>query len=380
MKLKSWFIGIGLIIFLFIGILLTYRFQKTSGDETIKIGYFGPLSGPLGVSTGESIVEAFKLAHEQNPLIQNYRIEVIYEDDKCESIAGVSAVQKLLNKDKVDFLVSGLCSRSTLAVAPLAEERRKILISAGAAAPSITDAGDYVFRLSASSVLSGKKAASILHEKGFRKIGILYEDEEYSLGWKQAFVNSFESFPGNTVASQVVAVASADLKTQLLKLSEEKPDAYLFLALTSTMANSVLRQSKELGLNKPIIGNETFSLKTVRENNMSSEGIFVVQYVFDEVSQKFQVFQDLYRKKYGRDIQEEIYAALAADTYSILYDAIQKCGRDNECIKTFLYGIKNYQGLSGTFSLDTNGDTNREFEIKMIRDGKLVAEKDRINY
>ncbi len=331
-------------------------------SRAIKIGYVGPLSGPIAASTGESVREALELAQRDMGTVAKAKIELIEEDDACDAKKAVTAAEKLITVDHVRVIVS-MCSGSVLAIAPIAEAHHVLLISPVAGAPSITKAGDYVFRLSASSLRSGGAAARFAKQAGYHRVALLFENNEYPVGWKDAFTESFTDSTHNVV-TEGATVGTTDVKTQLVKLSQGKPDVFVFATLTAPMANAALKQSRELGLIRPIIGNETFSLKAVTKTGLT-DGVSASTYAYASDAPALMRLREQYQKQFGHPMQEEIYAALAYDTYHLVYDGFSHCGGANtECVKSFLYGVKNRKGLSGTFSIDANGDTEREFVVR----------------
>ncbi len=350
---------------------LAISFSTKKQDSPLKIGYFGPFTGLLANSTGESVAEGFKLAESQRNASGDIKVEVVYEDDSCDPKKAISAAQKLLEVDKVNILVSGVCSGSTLAVAPIAEQHHVILISPTSASPKITSAGDYVFRLSSPTTGMAKAAIDFLESKGYTKVAILYENNEYPAGWKDSFVSQFKG----EVAIEGIAPGSTDVKSQLLKLSTTKPQAYVFTTISPSSANAALKQARELKLNAPIIGNDTFSLKSVHQQP-EADGIYAVTYSYDVNSPQMVTLLSSYKEKYNRTAKEEIYTALGYDTFNALYDSIESCkSMESDCIKEKLYARDNIEGVSGTYSIDQNGDTQRSFVVRRVSGGKLEMAK-----
>lgn len=340
--------------------------------EPIKIGFIGPLSGMLAY-TGEPVKNGFELAHEQNQFVDGKRIEVIYEDGKCNTKEAVDAANKLTEIDDVNVIVSGVCSSSTLGIAPIAEKKGIILVSPVAASPDITNAGDYVFRISSSSTLMASNAARISKEMGYNTAGILYELNDYPIGWKDEFADNFEKLGGKVLIEEGVNVGETDMKTHLLKINEKNPDIILFAVLAEPSAIRFLKQVKELNIDKQLLGSETFSFKSVISNSQA-EGMLVATYDYDLGSAEMKSFLEDYKQKYGKDVTEEFYAVLGYDLYNLLHNAISSCGSDNpECIKKYLGNAGEQTGLSGTYRLDENGDAIRDVVLRRIEGGKLVA-------
>lgn len=364
---------IGAVIIIVAIILIIITTLNANKNNTIKIGFIGPITGPLGVSTGESILHAVKLANSERSYVNNKKVEVIYEDDACDPKKSVDAAIKLIEINKVDVIISSLCSGGVLSTAPLAEKNKVVMISPGAAAPSITKAGDYVFRLAGSSITAGKSISEIAGKYDYKKIGIIYENNEYPMGWKDAFIANYKN-KDIQITEEGVAVNSTDVRTQILKIKNSKPDVILVATIMPTTANVILNQLKELNVNTPVITNEIFTLQSVIHNK-NAEGIMATVYKYDINSNNFKNLLSTYKQTYNKNIQEDIYGALGYDTYNIILDAEAKCNGKKECIKNYLYQVKDYNGLSGNITIDNNGDSTREFTLKKIENGSLVEIK-----
>lgn len=349
--------------------------SKTSEtQETIKIGYFGPFTGPVAGSSGEDVAQGFKLAAKEYNRVNSKKIEVIYEDDACDPKKAVSAAQKLIAIDKVNILVSGVCSGSTLAVVPIAESNKVILFTPVSTSPKITTAGDYVFRTSASGEVTGQTMATLIRELGFSKAAVLFEAADYTVGLKDAFLESWNSISGNTVAGiESVVGTDTDMKTQITKLSASKPDVLVYILNSTVTGTIAFKQTKDLGIEFPIVGNEYFGFKEIVSNPLA-EGIYAAVYEYDEQAPAFLGFLKKYQGEFKKGPSQAIYSGLAYDGYNVLFKALETCdGDDSECVKEALYNTKNYQGITGAITIDENGDTERKFTLKQIKGGALVS-------
>src|SRR5690625_4262316 len=121
-----------------------------ANGETIKIGVLASLTGALE-SYGKQTKQGFELgleyATDGTLEVAGKKIEVIYEDTETKPEVAVQKATKLLEDDKVDFLVGSSSSGDTLAVLPLAEEYEKIMVVEPAVADSITgeEFNKYIF-------------------------------------------------------------------------------------------------------------------------------------------------------------------------------------------------------------------------------------------
>ncbi|MEX2495960.1 MAG: ABC transporter substrate-binding protein, partial [Woeseia sp.] len=83
-------------------------------NKTIKIGFVSTFSGPTAV-IGNDMRNSFELALDHlGRKMAGIAVEVIYEDDQQKPEVGVQKTQKLIEYDKVDFLVGYIWSNVLL--------------------------------------------------------------------------------------------------------------------------------------------------------------------------------------------------------------------------------------------------------------------------
>lgn len=361
------------IIMVVVGGYFVFRKDDIANADTIRIGYVGPFTGPVAGSSGEDVGNGWKLAVAERPEIAGKKVEVIYEDDACDPKQAASAAQKLVVVDKVSIVVNGVCSGSMLSMAPITEEAGVILFTPVSTSPKITEAGDYVFRTSASSVSTAKAMSAFLGKAGYKNIAILFENADYTVGLKDAFIADFESVMGNKIlGSEGVNSKDYDVRTQITKLAALKPQMMVAVMNSTVTASAFVRQSKEFGLKIPTLGNEYFGFREVVQNP-DADGFYITQYAYDPAAPAFAGYLERYEAAYGKKPSQEIYAAQPFDGYNVLADAIEKCaGTEADCVRDALYAIKGYQGITGVITIDVNGDSDRAFTIRRIVKGSLA--------
>ncbi|MCK4458341.1 MAG: ABC transporter substrate-binding protein [Methanosarcinales archaeon] len=149
-------------VVLFLAVIAGACLQDTQPDE-IRIGAILPLTGEAA-EYGEDAKLGIDLAVEEINAaggINGKRIQVVYEDSQATPSQGVSAIQKLTTVDKVPVIIGAMASSVTLAIAPIAEENKVVLLSPASSAPQITEAGDYIFRTEFSDAYGGKAQAEL---------------------------------------------------------------------------------------------------------------------------------------------------------------------------------------------------------------------------
>src|SRR5260370_21452132 len=124
----------------------------------IKVGYYGDLSGRtsnFGQSTKNGVMMA---ADEINRAggINGRQIQILSEDDEGRPEKAATVVTKLIDQDKVIALLGEVASGNSLAAAPKAQAAKVAMISPSSTNPSVTQVGDYNFRLSFISPFHGE--------------------------------------------------------------------------------------------------------------------------------------------------------------------------------------------------------------------------------
>ena len=93
-------------------------------DKAIKIGIFGPLSGP-NMAYGFDVVNAAKMYYDKinkEGGIHGRKIEYVVEDDRCNANDLVAAVKKLVEQENVFMLNGGSCSAAVVAARRMFEQ------------------------------------------------------------------------------------------------------------------------------------------------------------------------------------------------------------------------------------------------------------------
>jgi len=343
--------------------------------EEVNIGFIGPLSGNA-VNIGESIKKAIVLAVDEinsQGGIKGKRIKMIYEDGKCSNKDAVNAAQKLINIDKVKVIIGGICSGETLAVAPIAEQNKVVLITPASASTDVTQAGDYVFRNTVSDAVGTEILANYII-KNNKSASIISEQADYSQGWRQLFIENFSKLGGEILNDESYLQDTRDFRSILTKIKSGTPNVLIINPQTDITGGNIIRQAREMGVNAPLYGNNVCSgAKSIENAGSSIEGMILLSLPnLDMQNPKAKNLIDKYKQSYGEITWSELHLGSAYDNVYILSEAISNVGYNAEEIKNYLYNM-NYSGTIGTYNFDKNGDAvGIEFAIKTVKDKKLV--------
>ncbi len=355
-------------------ILVSFFIACSKKTDTISIGVILPLTGEAAFY-GQSIKNGLDISAEQinsDGGLHGSKLSLIYEDSRALPAEGVGAFQKLTSTSGVKAIVGDAVSSVTLAFAPLAEKKQIVVISPLSSAPAISQAGDYIFRNVPSDLVNGTTAADyLIGDRGFSKVGILYINNDFGIGLRDAFSQRINQLGAEVVSAESYEPESADFRSQLTKISAADPTA-VFLVGYAKLAQALI-QAKEMGLDMMFIGTGLMEDPNfVKTAGGAAEGVLFTQLGYDPSTSDTVVtqFVEAYANKYHD--QPNIMAAYGYDALLVLAYAMSRSNMTPEDIKAQMYVVNSYHGVTGKISFDRNGDVMQPMGIRMIKDGKFV--------
>jgi branched-chain amino acid transport system substrate-binding protein len=372
---KGWIGIVGVVILAILAVTNAGCFGEHS-DNTVQIGIILPLTGGAA-NVGKAGLNGIQLAVDDfNAQIRTgeKKIDLIVEDDEAEPAAGVSAFEKLVAAHSIRLILGPVPSGVVLAVAPLAERSHVVIFSPGASAPAITQAGDYIFRNELSEEYGARAQADLAFSRlGFRSAALLYVNNEYGVGTVQVFRDRFAELGGRIVTDEAFSAGTTDFRTALTKIKSAKPDVILVVFQDDIV--NVLRQRAQLDVSIPVFTTPVFEdPANLRKLGRLAEGILYTYYgSFDPEAHSGVTadFVNSYELHFGEP--PTYYAALAYDAARILTSALVASQFDVDKVKDSLYGIQDFQGVTGATSFDRNGDVSKPITLKTVRGGRFVA-------
>jgi len=357
-------------------IVLIVVFYKPAPRKAIKIGAILPLTGKVA-GPGQDLKNALNLALGDINKNENL-IELVYEDDQCDAKKAVDAYNGLVNVKGVKIIIGALCSPSTLAIAPLAEKDKVILITPASAAESISNAGDFIFRNHTKDSDEARALVNFVLKKRYKNLAIMYSiSNEWAIQRKEYFLKYLQEGGGVVKIEVSFADDQRDFATELTKIKnkEKEIDAvYLIVSITAVPAR-IIKQMAELGIQKQVFGDKSWATSEFLDTvGKLSEGIIYTEAEFKRSTSP--EFWDRYKEKFNKEPAS--WAAQGYDSLMILSQIIfdKKCGTDTTCIKDELYKTKDYLGAAGKTSFDENGDAIKAITIKVIKNGQFVPYED----
>ncbi|MBI5369895.1 ABC transporter substrate-binding protein [Candidatus Uhrbacteria bacterium] len=350
--------------------------QATIPEGPIVLGAMDPLTGD-GAVYGIPLQNATMLAvNEINAAggIDGHQLQLVWEDSKCNPQDGSSAAQKLIEVDKIKFIVSGDCSGAALAAAALTEPAGVMLFSAAASSPDLSTAGDLVFRSYPSDAMAGDVIASYSIKKlGTKKVSVISEQTDYAQGLRKSFTAAAAEYGAEVVADETFNTGDTDFRTQVLKISTAAPDVLYIVPQTPAAGIQILKQLKENGFKGQLLVSDVMlGSDTIAKNKTLYADIYSPTPELDSTREVTKRFLDNFQAAYGHAPEYPASMAAAYDQIYMLKDAFPVSGVDPLKVRDWLYAVKNWPGALGDTSFDQNGDPIIGYHIKHFVNGETI--------
>src|SRR5262245_15898423 len=207
------------------GLLAFAAAPAAAQQKTIKIGFISTFSGPVA-AIGNDMRNSFELALDHHGRkIGGLPVEVIYEDDQIKPEVGVQKTQKLIESDKVDFLVGYIWSNVALAsLKPIVDSKTFTLITnAGASQIAGELCSPYVFTTSWNNDQTPQAIGLYMNQKNVKKAFLI--GPNYAAG-KDMLEGVAATFKGEVIGRELTAWPNQlDFSAELSKARAARPDA-----------------------------------------------------------------------------------------------------------------------------------------------------------
>jgi branched-chain amino acid transport system substrate-binding protein len=194
-------------------------------QKTVKIGFISSFSGPVA-AIGNDMRNSFELALDHlGRKVGGMPVEVIYEDDQIKPEVGVQKTQKLIESDKVDFMVGYIWSNVALAsLKPLVDSKTITFITnAGASQIAGELCSPYVFTTSWNNDQTPQAVGLYMNQKNVKTAFLI--GPNYAAG-KDMLEGVASTFKGQIVGRELTAWPNQlDFSAELSKARAAKPDA-----------------------------------------------------------------------------------------------------------------------------------------------------------
>src|SRR5919201_2908819 len=233
--------------------------QQAQSGQPIQIAWIGALTGDVA-QLGQGYLNGAKMAFDEwnakGGVLGGRKFVVVAEDDACDPKQAGTVAQKGADDSKNVVLIGHMCSGTTLAGAPIHNKVNLPMVTLSSN-PKITQQGwKNLFRPIANDNIQGKAGVAFVMKKfQAKKFALLNDKQAFGQGVTEVAKATIEKGGGSVTSFGGVEPKDVDSSAVLTKIIKtENPDAIVYCTNFNTSAGFLVKQTRQLGFKKPVIG------------------------------------------------------------------------------------------------------------------------------
>ncbi len=352
--------------------------------ETLKIAVPSPYTGPAaGYGDNVKAGVEMKLA-EVNEAggVNGMMVEAEYLDEMCDPKEAATVGAKISQDKSILGIVGHLCSSAHLAALPMYVKRGVVAVSPTATNVTISDKNKdrdgtaWSYRVVYRDDFQGAFLANYVSQVlGLKAIAVFYENNDYGIGLKDAFVTQAKKIGLEVVGEEGYMKGASDFTPQLTALKAKNPDG-LFISGYYNEGALIASQAKKLGMEVMKFGADGLdNADYIKLAGDAADNTFMtVPFLAEAASPEAQGFLKKFAKTYKRD--SDWMSANAYDAAGILIEAFKTGAKDREAVRAAVAAMDSpetgFKGITGLTYFDENGDCLKNAFVKVVKDGKFA--------
>jgi branched-chain amino acid transport system substrate-binding protein len=350
-----------LVLTMALGLLGFQGAAQAADPEIVKIGFAGPLTGPVA-RVGKDLQYGAQLAIDEenakHPVIAGKPVKFVLDvqDDQADPHVAVQVAQKLVD-DGVVGVIGHYNSGCSIPASAVYHAANVAMITPGSTNPALTQQGyANVFRTMGNDgiggVIAGKFAVEQLKAK---RIGIIDDRTAFGQGLADAFQKGAKEANGNIVDREFTNDKAVDFRAILTTLKEKNVDVIFFGGLDEQGA-MLAKQMRTLGMPARLFGAGALKSNAFLQiAGPAGEGTQDLEPgpALDKLPSA-QAFAKRYKARFNQDV--ELYAPFAYDAALAMIKAIRDADSLDRAKIVASFPKVTVVGVTGNIAFDPHGD------------------------
>jgi len=303
-------------------------------------------------------------------------------DTKADEGETVSAVIRLIEKEKVNAIIGYCDTHWVLTAAPIARDFGIPFITAGATHPRIPERSGAWLACFGDNAQASIVAEYAIKDEGMKTAAIWIDNAvDFSVAVCAFFKDSFIHYGGEVVYEDYFETDWTDFSALVtrLKSMEDQVDMVYLGAIPGNIGIMV-KQIREAGITMPIYSEDGADTPLLAEvAGKYAEGVIITSHMTLESKALLAVkYIEGYKKKFGR-MPENAFAALGYDAMMLVAEAIKKVkSADPKMISAGMRLIKQLPGVTGTITYPPGSQVpSKSVSVLVSKGGKFQLVVDR---
>jgi branched-chain amino acid transport system substrate-binding protein len=364
-----------MVVVLLLAVVFGLAGCAAGGAKGVKVALVYPMTGPVP-TYGQSSKEGSELAiNEWNEAggLLGEEIAWVLADSGCDGATATDAANKVIDQDKVKFIIGAVCSSASIPISEVANPKKVLQISPTSTNPKVTIGKPYTFRACFLDPFQGGVVASFaIEDLGAATAAVMYDKgNDYVMGLAEYFKAAFEARGGKVLVYEAYTEADTDFSAILSKVADANPDV-LFLPDYYNKVNLIGKQAKEKGITATLLGGDGWDSADLDYSAVEG-GYHSNHYSPADPRAVVTNFLTKYQAEYGK--APDALAVLAYDATNVLFEAIKEAGtNDTEKVRDTLAAIE-FEGVAGMITFNEEGDPIKTAAINQVTADGIVFVK-----
>ena len=351
--------------------------------DPIKIGAVLSVTGPAAF-LGDPELKTMQLYVERiNKAggVLGRQIQLVHYDDGTDAGKANSFAKRLIDDDKVDVIVGGTTTGSTMSMVPLVEKAEIPFISLAGAVVIIDPVKKWVFKTPHTDRMAAEKVFEDMKKRGLTKIALISDTGGFGASGKKETEALAPKMGITLVANETYGSKDTDMTPQLTKIKNTAGVQAVFVFSFGQGGAVVNKNFKQLGMTVPLYhAHGVASEEFIKLSGPAGEGVRLpaaALLVADKLPandpQKPVVTE--YRKAYNERFKEDVstFGGHAYDGLMLAVEAFKRAGStDKAKVRDAIEATKGYVGTGGKVTMsptDHMGLDLSAFRMLEIKNG-----------
>ena len=242
------------------GIFALAAVPAVQAQETLKLGALVTLSG-AGAAWGQGMKNAAEIAADQVNEAggldvggKKYRVQVVAYDDKYQANEAVTVANRLVFEDKVRYVIGPVGSAPVLAIQPMTEKNKVIVMTLGFTAKALAADKPFTFRPNVTTAeVSQPQIDWLVKSQGLRKVGALFPNDETGQQIALDLEAAYKKAGAALSVKEFFERDRVDFVPVLTRMMARGIDAIELDGNSPTTAGLIVKQARELGFEGRIV-------------------------------------------------------------------------------------------------------------------------------
>ena len=357
--------------------------------DPIKIGSILSVTGPAAF-LGDPELKTMELYIEdinKKGGVLGRQLQLVHYDDGSDANKANGFAKRLIHDDKVDIIVGGTTTGSTMAMVPLVEKANIPFISLAGAVVIIEPEKKWVFKTPHTDRMAAEKVFEDMKKRGITKVALFSETSGFGQSGKKETESVAGKYGITLVANETYGPKDTDMSPQLTKIKNTSGVQAVFVFGLGQGPAIVTRNYQQLGMTLPLYQSHGVASDDFLElAGPAAEGVRLpspAQLIPGKLAandpQKPVVtaYAVAYKTRYKQDVST--FGGYAYDGLMIAVDAIKRAGgTDKVKVRDAIEATKGYVGSSGDVNMsvaDHMGLDLSSFRMLEVKGGEWAISR-----